>query len=273
MSRIFNAGELEALAMFWRICRRDGIVLGFTSHDRDIRFEGILHRAAPGMIPSAIRRTRGLDRDPGEVSGALAHDSIAETDLRAGLFDGASVATGIVDWETLESSVLYIGKIGRVTSEGTRFQAELQSAKVALETDAVPRTSPTCRASFCDRDCGLNPASYTHEALVTGINLTANSLQFSAPVDPVAMQAGHLRWMSGPHVGLRMEVIREEAGYLTLDTALSQNLEPGMRAMLREGCDRTIATCSARFSNAVNFRGEPFLPGNDMLIRYPTRSS
>ena len=43
----------------------------------------------------------------------------------------------------------------------------------------------------------------------------------------------------------------------------------GLRVRLREGCDRTIATCTSRFGNAVNFRGEPFLPGNDMLAQYP----
>jgi hypothetical protein len=41
-----------------------------------------------------------------------------------------------------------------------------------------------------------------------------------------------------------------------------------MRARLKEGCDHTLATCASRFGNAVNFRGEPFLPGNDMVIRY-----
>lgn len=34
MSRIWFASELETIATFWRIERRDGITLGFTSHDR-----------------------------------------------------------------------------------------------------------------------------------------------------------------------------------------------------------------------------------------------
>ncbi len=38
---------------------------------------------------------------------------------------------------------------------------------------------------------------------------------------------------------------------------------------LREGCDKRLATCRDRFANVVNFRGEPFLPGNDLLTRYP----
>jgi uncharacterized phage protein (TIGR02218 family) len=42
----------------------------------------------------------------------------------------------------------------------------------------------------------------------------------------------------------------------------------GDRAEVIEGCDKTIATCAARFANAVNFRGEPYLPGIDLLTRY-----
>ena len=38
---------------------------------------------------------------------------------------------------------------------------------------------------------------------------------------------------------------------------------------LHEGCDKAFATCRARFANAVNFRGEPHLPGMDLLTRYP----
>ena len=38
---------------------------------------------------------------------------------------------------------------------------------------------------------------------------------------------------------------------------------------LIEGCDKSLATCAARFGNAINFRGEPYLPGIDLLTRYP----
>ena len=44
---------------------------------------------------------------------------------------------------------------------------------------------------------------------------------------------------------------------------------PGDRVELIEGCDKSLATCAGRFANALNFRGEPHLPGNDLLTRYP----
>ena len=43
----------------------------------------------------------------------------------------------------------------------------------------------------------------------------------------------------------------------------------GARVMLTQGCNKNFATCRDRFANAVNFRGEPYLPGNDLLTRYP----
>jgi uncharacterized phage protein (TIGR02218 family) len=46
-------------------------------------------------------------------------------------------------------------------------------------------------------------------------------------------------------------------------------IEAGCSIELREGCDKRFATCSGRFANAANFRGEPHLPGNDLLTRYP----
>ncbi len=41
------------------------------------------------------------------------------------------------------------------------------------------------------------------------------------------------------------------------------------RIALTEGCDKRFATCRTRFANSENFRGEPHLPGNDLLTRYP----
>ena len=44
--RVFFDRELDNVATFWRIYRRDGILLAFTSHDRNLAFNGIIHRAA-----------------------------------------------------------------------------------------------------------------------------------------------------------------------------------------------------------------------------------
>lgn len=273
MSRVYFAQELETVATFWRIERRDGVALGFTSHDRDLWFDGLLHRAAPGMVPSAIRRNAGLEADSAEVEGALTHEAISARDLAAGRFDGAHIAIGVVDWDSLDHFVLYRGEIGTISQEEERFTAELHLAKAALGIDPVPRTSPSCRAQFCGPGCGLSASAYTHEAELLAIDEDTGRLSFAGGPPGEALIDGSLRWLDGPQTGTAMNIVGSDGVWLALDAVPVPAPEPGTRALLREGCDHTIATCAARFDNAANFRGEPFLPGNDLLTRYPVSSS
>lgn len=268
MSRVFFREPLEAVATFWRVYRRDGMTLGLTSHDRDLWFEGVLHRAAPGMLPSAVRLTADFSVDSAEVEGALTADTISATDLAEGRFDGAAVEIGVLDWETLEHAVLYRGAIGEVSSEAGRYAAELRSAKSVLETDLVPRTSPTCRAPFGGPGCTLSAARFTHEAVLVAVDFEENRVAFAGSPGAEAMREGSVRWIDGPQAGLTMAVTAAGEDGLVLETELDASLEPGARALLREGCDHTFATCHGRFVNSVNFQGEPFLPGNDLLARY-----
>ena len=269
MSRVYFRTGLEPVATFWRLERSDGVALGFTSHDRDLWFGGLLHLAAPGMLPSAIRRDSSLDADSAEVSGALTHDAITAADLEAGRYDRAAIAIGVVDWETLEHDTLYRGEIGLLAQEAGSFTAELRSAKALLAEDHVPRTSPTCRASFCGPGCTLSALRFTHEASISAVDLASNRVSFAGAPPAAELLAGHVRWLDGPHAGIRMEVVAVAGEALELDRELDPALAAGMRALLREGCDHTLATCAGRFANAANFQGEPFLPGNDLLARYP----
>ena len=265
--RIFFDRELDTVATFWRVFRKDGVALGFTSHDRDLVFSGLRHRAAPGMIPAAIRLTSDLRDDSAEVEGALTHDTISEADLASGLFDDAGVLIGAVDWETLENTVLYSGRIGRIEDNGLSFSAQLRSAKHVLDHDLVPRTSPTCRAQFCGRGCGLSPVRFTTRRTVIDLDTHNNRIKVDAASGDDVID-GQVRLLGGPQTGLIFGIIEAAAGWLMLDRALAADTPTGIRVELVEGCDHTLTTCAERFDNAKNFRGEPFLPGNDLLARY-----
>ena len=95
----FLEHELAKIAICWRLARRDGVALGFTTHDRDLARDGLVYRAAPGMLPSAISVSDGLRAELLDISGALTSDAIAAADLAAGRWDGASVSVFMVDWE------------------------------------------------------------------------------------------------------------------------------------------------------------------------------
>ncbi len=270
MSRVWFEQQLETVATWWRVERRDGVALGFTTHDRDLWFDGLLHRAAPGIVPSAIRRTAGFEPDSAEIEGALSHAAIRADDLAAGRFDGARVVIGLVDWETHERTAIYSGTIGAVSEEAGAFSAQLSSRKAELQRDPVPRTSPTCRAIFCGPGCGLSAARFTRLAVVAEFDVTRGAVRLVGITAGADYANGSLHWLDGPLAGLEAGLQDDGEGWLALDRPLDIAPLTGTRVRLREGCDRRLATCSARFANALNFQGEPFLPGNDQLTRYPS---
>jgi hypothetical protein len=58
-------------------------------------------------------------------------------------------------------------------------------------------------------------------------------------------------------------------GVIQLFLPLPLTISPGTKARIYPGCDKRIATCRDRFSNAINFRGEPYVPGQDFQKRTP----
>ncbi|MCA3255193.1 MAG: DUF2163 domain-containing protein, partial [Alphaproteobacteria bacterium] len=100
------AAETTSLALVWRVVRSDGVALGFTTHDRAITLDGLEHRPAPGMAPSAVTASDGFEADAMEVAGALAADAISAADLEAGRYDGARVTLAIVDWQHPERGAM-----------------------------------------------------------------------------------------------------------------------------------------------------------------------
>ncbi|MGJ3629197.1 phage BR0599 family protein [Sphingomonas sp. MMS24-JH45] len=101
------------------------------------------------------------------------------------------------------------------------------------------------------------------------MTVSGRTVTLDAP-EPVANAYGdgRLRWLGGGATGLESAVVASDGATLTL-TEMPAGAGVGALVEAGEGCDRTVATCAGRFANAVNFRGEPYLPGIDLLTRYP----
>jgi uncharacterized phage protein (TIGR02218 family) len=261
-------GELTTLTLCWRVERRDGLTIGITAHDRDLEIDGLLYRAAPGMTPSAVSRGTGLDADSMDVTGALGGDAITERDLLAGRWDGARVALFATDWSAPSETVaLGEGTIGAVETRGGVLTAELRGVAASLERPVVEETSPECRAELGDRRCQVAMAGRRRFARVVQVEGAVVTLD---AVEPLAncYGGGRLRWFGGGNSGLEDAVAR--SGGATVTLRRPPRFEgAGALVELIEGCDKSLASCAGRFANAINFRGEPYLPGIDLLTRYP----
>ncbi len=259
--------DLTTLAFCWRLDRRDGVTIGLTSHDRDLWFGDLLHRAAPGLVPSAIETHRSMDPGSVDLTGALTSDALAEADLAAGLWDGAKLSLHAVNWQAPDEAPVFLvrGQLGRVEMSGHSFSVELSGATSRLDRPVTETTSPQCRAALGDERCRVDLRGRRVLARCQATD------QFDVMVD-TALSGGHfvlgrLRWLTGPLAGRSALVLAQTGTQVTLADPVPEGLA-GQLVELTEGCDRTLASCTARFANAANFQGEPHLPGNDLLTRY-----
>ncbi len=266
------AADLTALALCWRIVRQDGVALGFTTHDRPLLIAGMRYESAPGMAPSAVVSSDGLDIDTMDVAGALTADAITEADLAAGRYDGADVRLFMVDWQVPDAGqqLLARGTLGTVESGSgadAGFAATLRGPTAALAVTRIETYSPECRAELGDRRCRV--AMRGRSECRTIVACDGESVVVSGVDSARAglFAEGQLRILAGASAGIERRIIASDGDRLLFDEPLL--VAPGVAIALTEGCDKRFATCTARFGNGANFRGEPHVPGGDVLTRFP----
>lgn len=270
-----NSG-VTTLCRCWVVTRRDGIVQGFTDHDRDVMLNDVLCRADTGFAGSEAVARLGLSIDGIEVSGALSDDSLNDDALAAGRYDAAQVDMSVVDWSEPSLHVLMSrGAIGEVRRDGAAFTAELRGLSDALNAETGRFYTPTCAADLGDSRCGvdLDDPLYRGAGGVIALNgVSAFTVSGLPDFADGWFSGGRLTFTSGANEGDAIEVKRHrkdgESVSLTLWQAMAQAIAPGDTFVVTAGCDKRFATCRDRFLNALNFRGFPHIPGNDFVIRY-----
>ncbi|MEX0338360.1 MAG: DUF2163 domain-containing protein, partial [Arenibacterium sp.] len=107
---------VTTLCRCWAIERRDGAVFGFTDHDQDLSFEGVVFKADTGLSAFALQQSTGLAVDNTEALGVLSDAAVTDADIDAGRFDEAEVLAWLVNWADVDMRCLqFRGHIGEVS--------------------------------------------------------------------------------------------------------------------------------------------------------------
>lgn len=174
--------ELEAelkrshltLSVLLLIERSDGVVLGFTDHDRPLTYDlGLGHgpiefRASLGFTRAEVNSSAALSTDTTELDGLFAvidDDAITESDLRAGRYAGAEARMAVVNWADLSQGHLALpgDVLGEISWADGVFHCEVRGLGHWLQQAAGEVTTQLCRADFGDERCGypVEPAVWT----------------------------------------------------------------------------------------------------------------
>lgn len=145
------------LCHVWRLERADGVVMGFTDHDRDLVVDGVVCRAASGWTAGAGESGVGLAAGSVSAAGVLDDAAITEGDVAAGLFDAATVELWRVDWARPGLKVrLWSGALAKIRRQGESFVAELEGPLAKLERVVGRTYGRMCDARLGDQRCGVS---------------------------------------------------------------------------------------------------------------------
>lgn len=251
----------------FHLTRRDGLEFAFTDCDVDLTVAGVTYEASAALTPSEATASVGMAVDEQEVQGGLRSDRITETDLAAGLYDGARVRVVEIDWRTRQV-VDVVGEysVGQVSRTESTFSAELRSRAGVLAQKRGRYILSVCDAELGDTRCGVDLTALRVSSAVAVLqgetDFLANGLG-----GPNASTFGNglLTWVSGANAGAVQEVRAHRGRLVGLWRPPRFAMAAGDQFQIVPGCDKAFKTCRAKFGNGDNFRGFPSIVGEAAL--------
>jgi uncharacterized phage protein (TIGR02218 family) len=262
------ASEVTTIATCWKLTRRDTVVMGFTDHDRDVVLDGVTYEASTGFTPSAVANNSELSVDNLDVEGVIDSVIITEEDIQAGLYDFSQIEVFIVNYTDLTQGVLNLrtGWLGEIKFGSNRFVAEVRGLMQNLAQGIGELYSPSCRAKFGDDRCGIDITGFTETGSVTLVTDNQVFKDSARTEENGWFDGGEITFTTGNNNGLSMEIKEFRNAQITLVLPMAYNIEVTDTYSIITGCDKSFDTCIAKFSNAINFRGEPHVPGLDKML-------
>ena len=278
-------GDVLHRATVWRIERTDGVILGFTDHDRDIEIDGVTYFASSGASPFATAKSSSFSKDNSTLESILDSQAISEADLIGDKYEEAILTMASVDWLNPPAAIedgfiLLKGEIGKVELTQHTYKAEVSGIDGLLNRGSSNPTSPLCSATFGDNKCkkDLSPLTYSaqHDENVSESTDLITSIIFTA-TEIEQIKDGTVIGTQGDNEGFQRDIRKvEDIGGGQLRISFYEAFPFPLNAAgitqgfdIVAGCNKTFANCQF-YNNIENFRGIPtqgnFAPNSDWML-------
>lgn len=284
MSRVLSLAQAAAIAgteAFGGEClilaARDGTRARFTTLDSaqtvDLGLGAGAESCAEGMELRALTLAAGVEASFAEVRGALG-PSLTRAAVEGGKWTDADawlvkVWPGVAGW-----APLLRGKVREARSEDPHFALQIRNQQDDLGQSLEWLVTGYCRWRFGSAECGGTPVTTT--ATVTAVTDALRLAVSHAGTFATGFFAlGEAEFTSGALAGTIAENLFTftstgvGTASLVLDTPLPVLPGIGDTLVLRQGCPKVRPACIERQGDALNFGGEPDVPGSDKVWQYP----
>lgn len=249
----------------------DGSTFGYTDHDFTLIVEGITYVPAPGLSKPSMFMTSSSEVSAHEFASAWI--DAPELELLSGKWDNAIIEIRMCSWKDVSLGSLLIdkGNLGTIQWTIDGFNAEMYSHMRKFQQTIGFQVTGSCRhqlfSQFANNKCGactLNSTSYTSTGTVSATSdkrtgfTTATGLGKSSAY----FTNGVLTWTTGLNINKKQEIKSftvTTTGDWVFFLPAEDDIQVGDTFSVVSGCDKTLTTCSTKFSNVVNFGGFPHI--------------
>lgn len=272
-----NAGVKGICFDLYTITLQSGTVLRWTDADIDITDSGNTFVRGPALKRTRCKWARGIQVDTVTVDAENPNLMIGSLSLpmfaAAGGFEGATVQ---IDLAYFDLNATYIGALPKhFLGTVADVSPSRMGAKLVVKSGLgkLSQQMPTdtyqaaCANNLYDSNCGANRASFTVAGTVSAVSAGSNpsiTVTFASSVAASYFDLGSLAFTSGANSGVGRTVQTQTGSGTSVSIQFARPfpfaISVGDTLSASAGCDKTMTTCSDKFSRITFYRGTPFIP-------------
>lgn len=283
----YDDEHISTLCTCLKITRQDGTTFSVTSADINVVISGVTlgsgdvldgtYLAIHGLDVSAVVSSAGLAVDNLELSVIPEDgDESLELDLQTGKFDNARFVLFECNYLSPSDGVNVIkrGSTGEAQINRGVYTIEFRGLKQALQQLLGAVTSKTCRYRLGVNDTYRSRCPVVIATFTEAVSVTAVTSRYVFTINTVKPDdwsgEGLIRFLTGENAGYECHVKSLVAGVVTLKQPAPFTITVGDTAQHVAGCRKRFEEdCRDKFNVAIDFGGEPHLPGIDHITAVP----
>lgn len=230
----------------------------YTSADDDVVYGGNTYTAVP-ISRGAVEATSEIARLALEITASR------ELPLLDLFSTAAPERVVLVTLRRLHSGdgeaiIIWMGRILNVTLNNASAEIHCESVYTSLKRVGLRRLyQKNCPHVLYETECAVNRASFGSSQTVVSITGTVIELDTLDTFASNYFAGGYMEWESPPGY-FNQRSIRMNAGFDVTVSFPLNGLAINDVVVVYPGCDHTLATCDAIFSNSENYGGMPYWP-------------
>jgi uncharacterized phage protein (TIGR02218 family) len=261
----------------FEIERIDGYIMYFNETYEEIEINNIKYMPSFSINDSKEILLSGINQSEIptldlKLSSVINSNDISYKEILSGAYNNAEIRIFILKKDNAAYDKIFLEK-GFIKEiiflDNEKFFFKIESISDMMDNIFLKKYSLNCRAEFCDKKCKLNIKDFSYYGK---ISKTLSNKTFydekSSNFTNGYFENGTIFFSENNNYNNFLYKAKIEFfSNMIFEISFINNLilKNDMYFAAYPGCNKSFQMCSNRYKNAINFQGEPFIPGFESL--------